>query len=378
MNGDVSDPIVASVVSLFRAAFDGREIGPDSDFFEVGGDSLRAVALVTLLENEFGRRVAIGELIDAPTPRQLAERLRGPDEAGTTAPSVSATDRVTRAEGGLVEWLRSSGSQPPLIVLPPGGGNLLRYAPLVRALSTDIPVVGIRLPGADARSEIVTSIEAQAERMLEALDVAIPSGPYRLLGWSTGGLLAWEIGRLLQDRGDDVELVALVDTVMAGLRVDDTGSIANKYADMLQNEGARAALGEGVSRVRERVTFAIARRRYRAAREAGETPSMEDAERQLGPVIRRAALGYTPKRLDIPLVYLSASESANEVTVDPWTEVQGDLGLDVVSIEGVHFLPEDRCIIGEGRAAELVEHVLRRLPGSRFQTGEPQSVEDSD
>ncbi len=364
VTSDAADPVVSSVTALFRAAFDGREISPDSDFFEVGGDSLRAVALVTLLENEFGRRVAIGELIDAPTPRQLAERLRVVVDAGTTEPSISSAERVALAEGGLVEWLRSSGSQAPLIVLPPGGGNLLRYAPLVRALDTDIPVIGIRLPGADARSEIVTSIAAQAERMLEALDEAVPSGPYRLLGWSTGGLLAWEIGRLLQDRGDEVELVALVDTVMAGLRVDDTGSIANKYADMLQNEGARAAVGEGLSRVRERVTFALARRRYRAAREAGETPSMEDAERQLGPVIRRAALGYTPKRLDIPLVYFSASESDNAVTVDPWTDVQDDLGLEVVSIEGVHFLPEDRCIIGERRATELVEHVLRRLPAS--------------
>lgn len=360
------DPDVRRVVEVFRAAFDGEPLDADTDFFDAGGDSLRAVALVSLLEHEFGRRVAIGELIDAPTPRQLATRLSTSpivvDGAVVVADDASAQARVMRSTGGLVEWLRSTGSRPPLVVLPPGGGNLLRYAPLVKALDSDIPVVGVRLPGADARSEIVDSIRDQARIMLEALDTAVEEGPYRLLGWSTGGLLAWEIARMLDERGDEVEIVALVDTVMAGLKVDDTGTIANKYSDMLRDEGVRAVVEEGATRLYERASFALARRRYRKAREAGDTPSLEDAERQLGPVIRRAALNYTPARLELPVVYFSASKSENAVTVEPWTEVQGDgLPLDVVTIEGVHFLPEDECIIGTRRVHELVAALRSRL-----------------
>lgn len=366
---DGLDPVVASVTAIFTAAFDGEPMTPHTDFFDAGGDSLRAVALVSLLEAEFGRRVAIGELIDAPTPTSLAARLDQAPQVIDGVPAAPIADNgvVGRAQvaarpDGLVEWLRSSGSQRPLIVLPPGGGNLLRYAPLVKNLDEDIPVVGVRLPGADARSEIVDSIAAQAVTMLEALDSAVDHGPYRLLGWSTGGLLAWEIGRLLQERGDEVEIVAMVDTVMAGLKVDDTGTIANKYADMLREEGIRSVVEEGTSRVRERVSFALARRRYRSAREAGQTPSLEDAERQLGPVIRRAALNYRPKFLDLPIVYFSASASEDAVTVDPWTAVQGsDRPLDVVVIEGVHFLPEDECIIGRHRVHELVAALHARL-----------------
>ena len=378
---DDADPLLHSVVAIFRAAFEGADIGPATDFFDAGGDSLRAVALVSMLENEFGRRVAIGELIDAPTPTALAQRLRvaplataaqsgqsgsqhgGPAQVGAAEIDAEATQRIRSANGGLVEWLRSTGSQRPLIVLPPGGGNLLRYAPLVKSLDVDIPVVGVRLPGADARSEIVDSISEQAKTMLEALDTAVDrTGPYRLLGWSTGGLIAWEMARLLDARGDDVELVALVDTVMAGLKVDDTGTIANKYVDMLKNEGIFTALEEGTSRVRERVTFALARRRYRSARDAGQTPSLEDAERQLGPVIRRAALNYRPEFLDLPVLYFSASESENSVTVDPWTEVQGSARpLQVVTLEGVHFLPEERCIIGRERVGELVDALTARF-----------------
>ena len=360
VHSDDEDPLVVSVTDLFCLVFDGDKLTPDTDFFDAGGDSLRAVALVSHLENDFGRRVAIGELIDAPTPRLLAARLA--TDPPVIDDPVATPDKITRASDGLAEWLRSSGSQPPLVVLPPGGGNLLRYASLVKALDSDIPVVGLRLPGADARSEIVDSIPAQAVTMLAALDGAVASGPYRLLGWSTGGLLAWEIGRLLQARGDEVEVVAMVDTVMAGLKVDDTGTIANKYADMLRNNGVRTALDEGVSRVRERVTFAIARRRYQSARRAGETPSLEDAERQLGPVIRRAALNYRPEFLDLPVVYFSASASDDAVTVDPWAEVQGTARpLDVVTLEGVHFLPEDECIIGKKRVHELVAALQDRL-----------------
>lgn len=361
---DSLDPVVVRVTEVFSASFDDAPIEFDTDFFDAGGDSLRAVALVTLLEAEFGRRVGIGELIDAPTPLQLATRLvesdgrdsesyAGDGQASVSDRSSAFSDHARHSD--LIEVLRSAGTETPLVVLPPGGGNLLRYAPLVRAMRNDVPVIGIRLPGADARSEIVDSISDQASVMLDALDTALESGPYRLLGWSTGGLLAWEIARLLQERGDEVAEVVLVDTVMAGLRVDDSGTIADKYREMLRNDGAKAAATEGVSRLRERASFAIARRRYRTARESGQAPTQQDAERQLGPVIRRAALGYTPTPLDLPVTYVSASESDNAVTLDPWSELQGDLSFAVVEIDGVHFQPEERCIIGVNRAGILTQ-----------------------
>ena len=375
------DPVVQHVTAVFAAALegagtDGQPIGPDTDFFDAGGDSLRAVAVVALLENDFGQRVPIGELIDAPTPRLLARRLPNTPLAGTGAAQerddavadiVDAAEATVRRKSGndsLAEWLRSSGTETPLVVLPPGGGNLLRYAPLVKALDSNIPVVGIRLPGADARSEIAESIASQARQMLEALDSAVPSGPYRLLGWSTGGLLAWELARLLQRRGDVVELVVLVDTVMAGLKVDDAGSITDKYLDMLRNDGAKAAAVEGASRLRERASFAVARRRYRNAREAGQTPTMQDAERQLGPVIRRAAFNYRPRPLDLPIVYVGASESDNAVTVDPWAELQAGKPFELIEVEGVHFLPEAECIIGPNKATDLVDGLSSYLDGS--------------
>ena len=86
-------------------------------------------------------------------------------------------------------------------------------------------------------------------------------------------------------------------------------------------------------------------------------------ERQLGPVIRKASLGYRPQALpEVEVVYFAASESGTEFTVDPWTELQGDIaGFEVVPLEGTHFLPEEQCIIGPTRAPELVAELERRL-----------------
>ena len=473
------DPTLRKVRAIWSRCFDGRAVAADDDFFDMGGDSLRAVELVGQLEAAFGRRVAIGELIDAPTPSLIADRLRpaeeaptpaqptperaeppaipvietdsepvaspdreehlaaeaapdgGPEDVGVAAETEASDDdeasldaeevgladdesddrgwtrwdprrrvaALTRSDGdddddepdpetaspdgpaepqpdevaaaaaetrlsdGLVEWLRSSGDETPLVVLPPGGGNLLRYAPLVRALDRSIPVVGVRLPGADARSATVEGIEAQAAVMLESLDRAMPSGPYRLLGWSTGGLIAWEMARLLQDRGDDVQFVGLIDTLMGGMSAEETRTPLEKYSDLLDEGGVRAVFDEGFGRVRERAQFGLARRRYRTSREKGATPDMADAERHLGPVIRRAAASYAPQPLDVPLLYLAASESGTELTIDPWTALQAPIApLDVVTIEGTHYLPEETCIGGPGGVDELVAALLERLP----------------
>ncbi len=338
------------MLSVWREAFEGRAVSPDSDFIALGGDSLRAVVLVSLLEREFHRRVGIGELIDAPTPVLLSARLRPDAEFDVPAPDRPA---------GLIEWLRRSGSRRPLVVLPPGGGNLLRYAPLVAALDSDMPVVGIRLPGADARTEVVETVEEQARIMLDALDSAVESGPYRLLGWSTGGLVAWEMTRLLQASVDEVELVALVDTFMSGVPVDPEVSIGQKYRTLVRDQGLGAALAEGIGRMVERGEFSLARRRYRRARGRAEMPAMADAERQLGPVIRRAAASYRPPALRAPLVYFGATETDPSFTHDRWSELLGDL--DLVMLEGVHFVPEERCIIGARRVGTLVAALESRL-----------------
>jgi len=78
-------------------------------------------------------------------------------------------------------------------------------------------------------------------------------------------------------------------------------------------------------------------------------------------VVRRAALSYRPEPLSASVIYFSASESANDLTVDPWSALQRDAqAFEVVELEGVHFLPEVECIIGPSRVGQLVAELTKR------------------
>ena len=363
------------MLALWREAFDGEPLTAHSDFFEVGGDSLRAVVLVSLLEEHFGRRVGIGELIAAPTPALLQAHLEAdtslgsqhlvttststvPESAASTPPLPAKADLSATS---LIEWLRRAEGDP-LVVLPPGGGNLLRYQPLVAALPAELPIVGVRLPGADARSEIARTIEDQASEMLAALDEAgVSPQQWRLIGWSTGGLLAWEIASRLHARGELVAQVTLIDTVMPGFAVEPNRTIVQKYAELLADGGGREVLQEAWRRASERVSFAIARRRYRRDREASRAPSILDAERELGPVIRKASAQYRPTQVALNVLYLAASESDDSVTNEPWQSfVETSAGnFELVTLQGVHFLPEEQCIIGQNSAPRAAAAIVR-------------------
>ncbi len=345
------------VLAAWQRVFRRHTVSADDDFFALGGDSLRAVELVLELEAATGARLSIGQLYELRTPRLMAEVL-APD-AGP------ATDDAPAGADDLVEWLRRGDGHEPLVLLPPGGGNLLRYAALVDALPTTLPVLGLRLPGADARSAPLPTIEAQAERLIAALRTTQPAGPYRLLGWSTGGLLAWEMAERLSAVGEAVELVALVDTFFGGGAMPGAGeAIGSKYAALWRNGGAAAVADEARSRVVDRSRANLYRLRYRLARSAGVAPDLRHAERTLGPAMRQAAQAYEPPRLDglvavAPVVLYAASQTDPSETVVPWTGHHP--AIEVVELDGSHFRPEAECIVAPGRVDALARDVAARL-----------------
>lgn len=354
-----SSTSTAAVVDLWKAVLSDRSISADSDLFDVGGDSLAAMALVVGLEDLSGRRVGIGELVELRTPRLQAIHLLGASEGLVGAEGA-------RTSGGLVEWLRRHGDRTPIVALPGGGGNLIRYAPFVDALPEDQPVVGLRLPGADADTDPLPTIELQADALLPELRRAQPDGPYRLFGWSTGGLLAWELAQRLIDAGDEVEQIVLVDTFLVndatgGIEMSETAK-GDKYATLLRNGGPLAIVDELRSRVVDRARAKIYPLRYRMHRAQGKMPDLRHAERTLGPMMRDVARRYEPQPLDLRsatmaprVLFFAASATERSATVEPWQARHPEL--EVYEVDGVHFRPEDRCIIGPGRVDAIARHL---------------------
>ncbi|MFV2104309.1 thioesterase domain-containing protein [Micromonospora sp. LOL_024] len=126
---------------------------------------------------------------------------------------------------------RPVGAAPPAPVVPFGthgpaaafavhaiGGSVHEYAPLARALDGACAVSGIEAAGLREGTSPVTELATMAVRYADTVRTVQPSGPYRLLGWSMGGVLAYETARRLEADGGEVALVVLVDAPYRAIR----------------------------------------------------------------------------------------------------------------------------------------------------------------
>ncbi|MFY1828316.1 MupA/Atu3671 family FMN-dependent luciferase-like monooxygenase [Myxococcus fulvus] len=188
------DALELELVALWEELFDLRPIGVTSSFFQLGGHSLLAVRLMSRLRARWGRQLPVSLLFQADTIRQLAALLVQ-QEGGT------------RAREPLVR-IQETGDKPPLFFVHPTGGDVLCYAPLARQLGPRQPFYALQA----LQEQDAGSIEEMAARYLEEVRRVRPSGPYRLGGWSTGGIVAQAMARQLEARSEQVELLLLLET----------------------------------------------------------------------------------------------------------------------------------------------------------------------
>jgi thioesterase domain-containing protein len=105
-----------------------------------------------------------------------------------------------------------AGARPPFFCVHPAGGDVHCFFPLAQALGADQPFYGLQARGLDDEREPLAGIEEMAAAYLEEVRGVQPAGPYRLGGWSFGGLAAFEMARQLRAQGEEVALLAVIDT----------------------------------------------------------------------------------------------------------------------------------------------------------------------
>ncbi|MEU8897416.1 amino acid adenylation domain-containing protein [Nocardia sp. NPDC048505] len=196
-------PVEAAVCAAFAAVLGADAVGADDGFFELGGNSLLATKVVAQLRDA-GIDMPVQLMFGAATPAAIAAQL-------ATAGGAGAAMAAALAPLLPIRPITAATGAAPLFCVHPAIGLSWCYSGLLAHLSPDRPVYGLQAPhvsGADG----FDSIARAAEHYVAHIKSVQPSGPYHLLGWSLGGLIAHEIAVQLQEAGERVALLSMMDS----------------------------------------------------------------------------------------------------------------------------------------------------------------------
>jgi aspartate racemase len=222
------DELELKLSKIWEKVLPVRPIGVNDNFFDLGGHSLLAVRMFSLIEKSFERNLPLATLFQAPTISALAE--------------------VMRAESWPAAWsslvvIQGGGTRPPFFCIHAAGGNVLEYYDLARNLGPDQPFYGLQARGLDGKEEPHTSVREMAAHYIKEMRDLQPDGPYFIGGRSSGGTIAFEMACQLKAAGEEVALLALLDTYPAG------------YFKLLpQGQGFRGRMQRQTERVRAHLT----------------------------------------------------------------------------------------------------------------------------
>ena len=192
------------IIRVWQDELGIQAVGIADDFFELGGDSIRAVAALSRLSAALGTPIAVEVLMRNRTPATLASAL---------------LSHARHLEEPLVVKVNEAGSRPPLWMFHPIGGHVLFIRRLAAELGPDQPVFGVQARGLDGVQPPIDSMDELVALYAGLVRLHQRSGPYFLGGPSFGGRIAFEVAQQLRQDGAPVAMIAMFDSYAPGFPV---------------------------------------------------------------------------------------------------------------------------------------------------------------
>lgn len=189
------DTLELQLAQIWSEVLEVSPVGVRDNFFDIGGHSLLAIALIARLQRQLDKNLSLAALLQNPTIEQLATSIR--------------SDPDSRSMSTLVA-MQPDGNLPPLFLVPPSSGTVLFYLDLVRNLGTEQPIYGLQAPGLNGEREPFSTLKDLAIHHIKGIKTIQPRGPYYLVGFCVGGHLALEMAQQLQQQGDTLALLGLI------------------------------------------------------------------------------------------------------------------------------------------------------------------------
>lgn len=194
-------PNERKLAALWRELLGRDDFGVHDAFLEVGGNSLTAVVLAARIERVFGAKLAISSIYALGSIAAICAAIERGAHSGAQAVVALADGR--------------SGAKN-VFLLPPGSGESSCYVGFAQALAPAANVFGLQAPSdAAEHRRAVPTLAQRAAEYAAAIRQVQPHGPYHLAGWSIGGVIAWEAARQLEEAGESIARLLIVDSALA-------------------------------------------------------------------------------------------------------------------------------------------------------------------
>jgi len=204
-----------TLLHLWKDILDLPDISSDDDFFLCGGNSLTAIELLIRIQREYHITLYPDAIYRFPTIREQARLIR-------------LNTSTAKEYHPLIFPLRIEGDLPPLFCIHPLGGWMDHYLKILPAVDSSRPVFGIRGRGLEQGETLPKTVEATAEEEVDAIRTVQKTGPYHLMGFSNGGIIAFELACQLQEQGEKTAFLGLIDVSAPATEVRYIKTLAAK------------------------------------------------------------------------------------------------------------------------------------------------------